>query len=120
MVRPGLDLIELMIRQGMEPSGSLPASALTQDKWASSDGHAIEVRVYGENANNGFQPAPGALSEVSWGDVGERGRIETWVSSGTVVTPFYDPMLCKLCVWAPTRAQCIEKTINVLKGSEVS
>lgn len=108
-----------MIRQGVEPSGSLPESALQQDPLLTIDGHAIEVRVYCENPNNGFQPSPGQLFEVSWGDVGERGRIETWVKSGTLVTPHYDPMIAKLIVWAPTRDECISKAIQVLADTKV-
>lgn len=119
VIHPGLDLIELMIRQGMSPTGSLPAEELKQDPLLNIDGHAIEVRVYCENPNAGFQPSPGQLMEVSWGDVGERGRVETWVKSGTTVTPYYDPMIAKLIVWAPTRAECIDKAIKMLDETRV-
>ncbi|GMK58548.1 hypothetical protein CspeluHIS016_0505800 [Cutaneotrichosporon spelunceum] len=119
VIHPGLDLVELMIRQGMQPTGSLPAAELQQEPLLEIDGHAIEVRVYCENPNADFQPSPGQLFEVQWGDVGPRGRIETWVRSGSLVTPYYDPMVAKLIVWGPTRQEAIDKAIKCLDETKV-
>jgi acetyl/propionyl-CoA carboxylase alpha subunit len=80
VIRPGLDLVELMIKQGLRPDRSLPKEELQQDNCAAFEGHAIEVRVYCENPKQDFRPCPGRLQVVEWGDIGERGRIETWVS----------------------------------------
>lgn len=119
VIHPGLDLVELMIRQGMQADGALPESELAQEPLLKIDGHAIEVRVYCENPNAGFQPSPGQLFEVQWGDVGERGRIETWVKSGTLVSPYYDPMIAKLIVYGATRKEAIDKAIQVLEDTKV-
>jgi acetyl/propionyl-CoA carboxylase alpha subunit len=78
-VHPGLDLVELMIRQGMSPAGSLDVSALDQAALLNFHGHAIEARVYCENPKAGFKPSPGQLHHVEWADVGPGGRIDTWV-----------------------------------------
>ena len=89
VVRPGLDLIELMILQGLAPNGSLPAEQLPQDKFAPHEGHSIEARVYCENPKADFRPSPGRLQLVEWADIGERGRIDTWVkvSAGLLTCP---------------------------------
>ena len=79
VVRPGLDLVELLIRQGLSPDHSLPESELSQEKHAPFEGHSIEARVYCENPKQDFRPAPGRLQLVEWSDIGERGRIDTWV-----------------------------------------
>lgn len=119
VIHPGLDLVELMILQGMHADGSLPPSELEQEPLLNIDGHAIEVRVYCENPNAGFQPSPGQLFEVQWGDVGPRGRVETWVKSGTFVSPYYDPMIAKLIVWGPTREEAINNAIKCLDETKV-
>lgn len=79
VVRPGLDLIELMIKQGLAESRSLPASDLPQAKFDPHEGHSIEARVYCENPKADFRPSPGRLQLVEWADIGEKGRIDTWV-----------------------------------------
>ena len=78
-VHPGLDLVELMIRQGMAAGGSLDPSELLQEPLLEMHGHSIEARVYCENPKAGFKPSPGRLHHVEWADVGEGGRIDTWV-----------------------------------------
>lgn len=78
-VHPGLDLVELMIRQGMSPGGSLDEAELNQSGLLQFHGHAIEARVYCENPKAGFKPSPGRLHHVEWADVGDGGRIDTWV-----------------------------------------
>lgn len=120
VVRPGLDLVELLIRQGLSPGHSLPASELDQARWAPYDGHSIEARIYCENPLAGFRPSPGRLQLVEWADVGERGRIETWVKSGTLVTPNYDPMIAKVVVWGRDRAAAIAQLNKVLAESKLS
>ncbi|HTW18243.1 MAG TPA: biotin carboxylase N-terminal domain-containing protein [Nocardioides sp.] len=105
----GLDLVELQLRVAAgEPLG------LTQDE-IRCEGHAIEARVYAEDAFGGFLPQAGATSIVRWPDGsrwsssprGTSGRIETRVDhaleSGQVVSTSYDPMLGKVIVHGPDR-----------------
>lgn len=120
VVRPGLDLVELLIRQGLSPGQSLPAAELPQARWEGFDGHSIEARIYCENPLAGFRPSPGRLQHVEWADVGPRGRIETWVKSGTMVTPSYDPMIAKVVVWGADRSAAIEQLNRVLAESKLS
>ncbi|MGE4124639.1 MAG: urea carboxylase [Pusillimonas sp.] len=94
----GLDLVECMLRvAAAEP---LDWAALTQ----APRGAAIEVRLYAEDPLKQFQPSPGTLTDVYFPDAV---RVDGWVATGTEVTSFYDPMLAKLIVHGPTRAQAI-------------
>ncbi|KAL1408594.1 hypothetical protein Q8F55_005407 [Vanrija albida] len=120
VVRPGLDLVELLIRQGLSPNHSLPAAELDQSKWAPFDGHSIEARVYCENPLAGFRPSPGRLQLVEWADIGERGRIDTWVKTGTMVSPNYDPMIAKVIVWGKDRDAAIKQLVKVLSESKIA
>ena len=60
------------------------------------EGHAIEVRIYAENPST-FFPSPGTITTLEL-PTGEGVRHECGVESGSVVTPFYDPMISKLVV----------------------
>ena len=45
---------------------------------------------------------------------GDGVRIDTGIAEGVTVTPFYDPLLAKLCVWAPDRPEAIDKALGAL------
>ncbi|MTE00279.1 5-oxoprolinase/urea amidolyase family protein [Paracoccus sp. YIM 132242] len=93
----GIDLVEWMIRQAAGQdviSGTPPAPR----------GAAMEVRVYAEMPHAGFRPSAGLLTEVRFP---EDARVDTWIETGTEVTPFYDPMLAKIIVKADDRAAAI-------------
>ena len=76
-------------------------------------GHAIEVRLYAEDAVNGFLPSIGPLA-VFRPPEGPGIRLDTGVREGDEVTPDYDPMLAKLIVWAPSRVEALEKMRRAL------
>ena len=77
-------------------------------------GHAIEVRLYAEDAANGFLPAIGPLA-VFRPPEGPGIRLDTGVREGDEVTPNYDPMLAKLIVWAPSRPEALQKMRRALE-----
>ena len=67
-------------------------------------GHAIEVRLYAEDPHNDYLPATGTLTGFRpASDVPL--RWETGVVEGSVVSPFYDPMVAKVVASAPTRRE---------------
>ncbi|MDA0925784.1 MAG: 3-methylcrotonyl-CoA carboxylase, partial [archaeon] len=76
-------------------------------------GHAIEVRLYAEDAANGFLPSIGPLL-VFRPPEGPGLRLDTGVREGDEVTPNYDPMLAKLIVWAPSREEALQKMRRAL------
>jgi acetyl-CoA carboxylase biotin carboxylase subunit len=95
----GIDLVEqqLRIAAGERPSFS---EVITR-------GHAIELRVYAEDPVR-FMPSPGEIK--IWEEpVGEGIRIDAGYAEGNTVTPYYDPMLAKLCVHAGDRPAALER-----------
>ncbi len=72
------------------------------------NGHAIECRINAENPLNNFMPTPGLIKNVMMpGGFGV--RIDTHIFPKYEVPPFYDSMLAKLVVYAPTRLEAVKK-----------
>ncbi|MBU1094653.1 MAG: acetyl-CoA carboxylase biotin carboxylase subunit [Firmicutes bacterium] len=72
------------------------------------NGHAIECRINAEDAMHGFMPTPGKITNILFpGGMGV--RIDTHIYPGYEVPPFYDSLLAKLIVHAPTRREAIKK-----------
>ncbi|HAS01667.1 MAG TPA: biotin carboxylase, partial [Brevibacillus sp.] len=67
--------------------------------------HAIEMRVYAEDPAT-FFPSPGTITAYEIPQM-ESVRIDDAVQAGTIVTPFYDPMIAKLIVSGETREQAV-------------
>ncbi len=113
----GLDLVEWQLRVAY--GERLPK---LQSELA-INGHAIEARVYAEDADKGFLPSIGTIVKLripaaqffTHGDV----RIDSGVREGDAITPYYDPMIAKLIVHAPTRAQALERMRGALNEFHV-
>jgi acetyl-CoA carboxylase biotin carboxylase subunit len=78
-------------------------------------GHAIEFRIYAEDPVR-FLPSPGTISRLRWPQ-GDHVRVDTGVVEGITVTPFYDPLIAKLCVWGPDRMEAIDRGLDALGGT---
>ncbi|GMV17815.1 MAG: ATP-grasp domain-containing protein [Myxococcales bacterium] len=105
----GIDIVreQLLIAQG-EPL-SFRQEELTQQ------GHAIECRLYAEDADNHFLPTTGTL--VDWHVPEMPGlRVDSGVEQGSEVGIHYDPMLAKVIVHAPSRAEATQKMLGALAG----
>ena len=76
-------------------------------------GHAIECRVNAENPYMNFAPSPGRVSLFS-APGGFGVRVDSHVYSGYVIPPYYDSMIAKLIVHAPTRKEAIAKCKRAL------
>ncbi len=128
----GVDLVEQMIRV----AAGEPLS-ITQDD-VKLTGWAIENRLYAEDPYRNFLPSIGRLTryrppqEVQAGPLNHAGkwqgdaphgetavRNDTGVYEGGEISMYYDPMIAKLCTWAPTRAEAIEAMRNALDAFEV-
>jgi acetyl-CoA carboxylase biotin carboxylase subunit len=97
----GIDLVEqqFLIAAGEPPSFD-PASVRPS-------GHAIELRVYAEDPVR-FLPGPGTITE--WEEPAGAGvRVDAGYRAGNTVTPFYDPLLAKLCVHGADREQALDR-----------
>jgi acetyl-CoA carboxylase, biotin carboxylase subunit len=76
-------------------------------------GVAIEARVYAEDAEHGFLPAPGRIEQLT-APAGPFVRDDSGVCSGSWVSPEFDPLLSKLCVWAETRELALSRLRRAL------
>jgi acetyl-CoA carboxylase biotin carboxylase subunit len=97
----GLDLVEqqLLIAAGEQVSfdpGSVPVT-----------GHALELRIYAEDPRR-FLPSPGTIT--AWREPAGPGiRVDAGYAAGNRVTPFYDPLLAKLCAHGRDRQQALRR-----------
>jgi len=76
-------------------------------------GAAIECRVYAEDPANGYLPSPGQIESLVTPS-GPGVRDDGGAYPGCMVSSFYDPLISKLSVWAPTRARAVERMRRAL------
>jgi 3-methylcrotonyl-CoA carboxylase alpha subunit len=101
----GQDLVEWQLR--VAAGGTLP---LNQSQ-LSINGWAFESRIYAEDADNGFLPVTGQLTHLRFP---QGARVDTGVSEGDFISPYYDPMIAKLIVHADTREVALRKMQSAL------
>ncbi len=106
-----LDLVEEQLKVAAQQPLTFTRDSIQKQ------GHAIEVRIYAENPTT-FFPSPGMITALEL-PTGEGIRHECGVETGSMVTPFYDPMISKLVVWGDTRAIACERLIQALKAYKV-
>ncbi len=108
----GIDLVEqqFLIAAGQPPS--FDGSAV------SPAGHAIELRVYAEDPVR-FLPGPGKITE--WQEPSGPGvRVDAGYQAGNTVTPFYDPLLAKLCVHGADREQALARARDAARAFHIA
>ena len=106
----GTDLVEWMIKQA---AGELDLISFKP----APCGASIQVRLYAEDPNKNFQPSSGVLTDILFP---AGARIETWVERGSEIPPFYDPMIAKIIVNAPTRTEAVTKLQSTLAGTKLA
>jgi len=114
----GIDLVEQMIRVADGEKLPMKQSDIGINGWA------IESRLYAEDPYRGFLPSIGRLTRYrppveGKTQAGGIVRNDTGVYEGGEISMFYDPMIAKLCTWAPTRAEAIEEMRLALDTFEV-
>jgi propionyl-CoA carboxylase alpha chain len=111
-MRTGLDLVEQQLRIAMgEPLGVTPERLQFR-------GHAIECRICAEDPAHGFLPSTGTILHLRPAQ-GPGVRDDRGVEAGGEVSMFYDPMIAKLVVWAPTRPAAIARMRRALGEYEI-
>jgi 3-methylcrotonyl-CoA carboxylase alpha subunit len=109
----GIDLVEWQLRVAF--GESLPRD----ENEISARGHAIEARIYAEDAAKGFLPSTGTIR--TWKEPqGTNIRVDTGFRAGDTVTPYYDALLAKLIVWADDRNTARERMIEGLSDFEIA
>jgi urea carboxylase len=78
---------------------------------------SMQARIYAEDPAKDFQPSAGLLTHVEWPP---NARVETWVASGTEVTPYYDPMLAKIIVRGASRAEALDHLRTALAECRIA
>jgi acetyl/propionyl-CoA carboxylase alpha subunit len=104
----GVDLV----RQQIEIAAG-DRLAVTQDD-VTINGHAIEMRIYAEDPSQGFMPSIGTIKRLELPQ-GPGVRNENGVYEGYEIPIYYDPMIGKMVVWAPTRPQAIRRAHRALR-----
>jgi len=108
----GIDLVEQQFRIA---AGEPPSFELGATKPA---GHALELRVYAEDPVR-FLPGPGTITE--WAEpAGDDIRVDAGYQAGNTVTPFYDPLLAKLCVHGADRAQALDRAREAVAAFRIT
>jgi acetyl-CoA carboxylase biotin carboxylase subunit len=103
----GLDLIAEQLRI----AGGEPISVAQEE--VRLQGHAIECRINAEDPRQNFRPSPGKIT--GWLPPGGPGvRVDSHVYTGYDIPPFYDSLIGKLIVWAPTRELALRRLRRAL------
>ncbi len=108
----GLDLVALQLR-----AAAGEALGMSQQD-VQPRGHAIEARIYAEDPAQGFRPQTGRITALHMPE-GEGLRFDGGVRAGDEVTSFYDPMIGKLIVHAPTRVAAVSRLGAALARAHV-
>ena len=121
----GFDLVDWQLRVA---EGEMLSSVLLEDPRSSRrkaiaqegirlEGHAVEVRLYAEDAAAGFLPATGRLTHLRFPD---GVRIDTGVEAGDAITPHYDPMIAKLIAHGSDRKTAFRRLRHALAKVEIA
>ena len=106
----GLDLVEWQLRVASGEPLPLKQEQIGLNGWA------MEARLYAEDPTSGFLPSIGPLTHFK---LPTDARIDSAVEQGGEVTPYYDPMIAKLIVHAPTREAAAARLADACRAVEV-
>ena len=110
----GQDLVEWQLR--VAAGQPLP---LAQEQ-LQIRGHALEARIYAEDASKGFLPSTGKLIRLSPPAESIHVRVDTGVEEGDEITPYYDTMIAKLIVWDEHRGAALARMRKALADYQVA
>jgi propionyl-CoA carboxylase alpha chain len=108
----GLDLVreQILISQG----AGMTLDTDVECFW----GHALECRIYAENPEDNFAPAPGKITFLKPPD-GPGIREDSGVAPGSEISLYYDPLVSKLISWGSNREQAIQRMLRALREYEI-
>ncbi|HXI45504.1 MAG TPA: biotin carboxylase N-terminal domain-containing protein [Candidatus Acidoferrales bacterium] len=112
----GLDLVALQL--SIAAGASLPIGQADADAARAAGGHAVEVRLYAEDAEAGFLPATGRIEAVHW-PAGPGIRVDAGIALGDEVTGRFDPMLAKVIAHGADRAEALDRLARALDETVV-
>jgi acetyl-CoA carboxylase biotin carboxylase subunit len=105
----GIDLVKLQINLAYGNEIGLVQSDIKQN------GHAIETRIYAEDAENNFLPTGGKV--LHFDELNNPGiRVDSGIKIGDSISPYYDPIMSKIICYGSNRNEAISKSIYALKN----
>lgn len=110
----GQDLVKMQIQiaQGMPLSITQPEAAVVRK-------HAIEHRINAEDSEKNFTPCPGTIEEwITSGGLGV--RVDSHMYTGYTIPSYYDSLIAKLIVTAPTREELLKRSERALADFKIS
>jgi len=105
----GADQLRIAAGEALDVTGSAGVA---------STGHAVEVRLYAEDAENRFLPATGRVEALRW-PAGEGIRVDAGIELGSEIGGRFDPMLAKIVAWGPDRAAALGRLAGALDSTVV-
>ncbi|WP_433627004.1 urea carboxylase [Nocardia sp. CA-120079] len=111
----GVDLVEWMLRLAGGDSSmvdDLPETGPAISGWA------VEARVYAEDPVHQYRPSAGLITAATF-PVDAAVRVDTWVATGTEVSPHYDPLLAKVIASGPTRDAAFAGSSDALAATRI-
>ena len=111
---PGTEMVTGMdlVREQLRIAAGLPLSVSQED--VVLRGHALECRINAENPAKGFQPSPGTTAFLHFPG-GPGVRVDSLLYNGYAVSPYYDSLVAKVIVHAPTRLAAIRRMRRCLE-----
>jgi acetyl-CoA carboxylase biotin carboxylase subunit len=108
----GIDLVEQQFRIAAGAAVSFDEAGV------SPRGHAVELRIYAEDPVR-FLPSPGTIAQ--WAEPAGPGiRVDAGYAAGNQVTPFYDPLLAKLCAHGQDRAEALARAREAVAAFQIT
>ncbi|ELP66949.1 biotin carboxylase N-terminal domain-containing protein [Streptomyces turgidiscabies] len=111
-----IDLVALQIR--VAEGSALQTLVAPENDPQRARGHAIEARLYAENPADAWTPQTGTLHRLAVPEA-ENIRLDTGYTDGDPIPVHYDPMLAKVVVHAPTRAEAVRKLAGALERATI-
>ncbi len=109
----GVDLVKEQIHIADGKPMTLKQDELKQH------GHAIECRIYAEDPENNFMPAPGKVTHIDI-PYGVGVRVDGSIYEGIEIPLYYDPLIAKLIVWGKDRNEALDRTQRALQEFKIA
>ena len=110
----GLDIVEMQLRLA---AGENVKDIVNAD--LRKTGHAIECRIYAEDPDKNFFPAPGMIAKLQFPKESSQVRVDIGVVEGATITPFYDPLIAKLICSGKDREDARRRLSECLAQTEI-